>query len=404
MPHRSTQSESDASFGRETIQVLVGPEKKSFTVHKKLLCSTSKFFGESLAAIPTSLLPSPPAARRPPPAACRPAANNRRSGFHDWTLAAAAAAATASATGEGRMRSASCADDLSPASPTRAAALWFSEETPEMFELFVLWLYHRRAFAALVDEAVTSILAAEAESRDSRTASARLHGLHWALVNLHLFAVEVGLPVLQDLAMDAVQDLTLQIKPIGQDDPAVGDRNGIQVDADDSTATQFQVLLSSFPEFCEDYSTHLSRMHTSRANPVVKNPQLRIPTNALRNEERHFGFRMCSFHSHRASVGQGRCPHDRSASNGADIDPWSPVSSESSSEAESDMDSLMSDFDEIVSPVSSQGGFDLLLPSELLPPSKPCSSKPSQPPAAYGAFLGADRKRPDYAGMRRVTE
>ncbi|KAL8318531.1 hypothetical protein RB597_005694 [Gaeumannomyces tritici] len=452
MPHRSTKSESDGSLGNQTIQVLIGPEKKAFTVHKKLLCSTSEFFSESIAAIPTSLLPSPPrGARQPPPAARRPAVN-RRSGFHDWTLAAAAAAATASATGE-HVRSASC-NSLPPparaspsplASPTRMAVLWFSDQTPEMFELFVLWLYHRRAFAALVDEAVTSILAAEAESGDSRTAEVRLRGLHWALVNLHLFAVSVGLPVLQDLAMDAVQDLYLRldwdVSPRfvrflyeREADAALRLRKwavamaawclassssgkGADADADanaDSTATQFQVLLESYPEFCQDYSTHLSRMHSSRTNPVIKNPQLRIPTNALRNEERHFGFRMCSFHSHRASVGQGRCPHDRSGNVAADsdCDKWSPTSSSSSSSTssssfglESDMGSPMSDysFDNIVSPVCSQRGFDLPLPSELLPASKP-PSKPCQPPAAYGDFLTMDWKRSHNMGMRRVTE
>ncbi|KAL8387826.1 hypothetical protein RB595_009647 [Gaeumannomyces hyphopodioides] len=451
MPHRSTKSESDGSFGSETIQVLVGPEKKAFTVHKKLLCSTSEFFSESIAAIPAGLLSPPRGARRPPPVARRPAAN-RRSGFHDWTIAAAAAAATASAAGEGgHVRSASCnslpapaparSSPSPPASPTRVAVLWFADQTPEMFELFVLWLYHRRAFAALVDEAVTSILAAEAESGDSRTAEARLRGLHWALVNLHLFAVAVGLPALQDLAMDAVQDLYLRldwdVSPRfvrflyeREADAALRLRkwavamaawclasssSGKGCSAEgadaDSTAAQFQVLLESYPEFCQDYSTHLSRMHSSRTNPVIKNPQLRIPTNALRNEERHFGFRMCSFHSHRASVGQGRCPHDRSGSNAADgdCDQWSPTpslssSSSSSFEFESDTDSPMSDsgFDNIVSPVSSQRGFDLPLPSELLPASKPC--KPCQPPAAYGDFLSMGWKQPHSMGMRRVTE
>jgi hypothetical protein len=37
---------------------------------------------------------------------------------------------------------------------------------------------------------------------------------------------------------------------------------------------------------------------------------LRIPANRLRNDERAFGFRQCSFHSHRSSVGERRCPHE----------------------------------------------------------------------------------------------
>ncbi len=41
---------------------------------------------------------------------------------------------------------------------------------------------------------------------------------------------------------------------------------------------------------------------------AIKNPQLRLPENKLRSEERFFGFRQCSFHSHRSAVGEGVCP------------------------------------------------------------------------------------------------
>jgi hypothetical protein len=41
---------------------------------------------------------------------------------------------------------------------------------------------------------------------------------------------------------------------------------------------------------------------------MIKNPQLRLPMNKLRNEERFFGFRQCSFHSHRSTIGEGVCP------------------------------------------------------------------------------------------------
>jgi hypothetical protein len=54
---------------------------------------------------------------------------------------------------------------------------------------------------------------------------------------------------------------------------------------------------------------HIQKMSMSRADVRVKNPQLRLPANKLRSGERFFGFRQCTFHSHRATVGEGACPH-----------------------------------------------------------------------------------------------
>lgn len=76
-------------------------------------------------------------------------------------------------------------------------------------------------------------------------------------------------------------------------------------------STRFQRLIDSLPELKDDYDVHMMKMSSSGLDARFKNPQLRIPANKLRNEERAFGFRECSFHSHRATVGEKRCPHER---------------------------------------------------------------------------------------------
>lgn len=292
MPHRKSNSEPAFTLGTEMVRVLIGPHKKSFDIHKKLLCSTSSFFHESLAAIP---------------------------------------------------------DGLTGSSGSKTTVLWFSGESPEMFDLFVLWLYHRQTFGAAVERAISSIVAAEADSGDHEAGAARLRGLRWALVHLHLFAAAVDLPALQDASMDAVQDFYLRLdwdvsprfvrslyerraaeafrmrkwavamvawtlssggssgRCNGDDD--VKNAGLDERDAAESIAAQFQDLMDRYPEFHTDYTTHLRKLVGSRSSVYIKNPQLRIPTNSLRNDERNFGFRMCSFHSHRAAVGQGQCLH-----------------------------------------------------------------------------------------------
>lgn len=73
---------------------------------------------------------------------------------------------------------------------------------------------------------------------------------------------------------------------------------------------EWQRLLDDLPVLDHDYSSHLTKMAGSRgANLRIKNPQLRLPANRLRSEERFFGFRQCSFHCHRSSVGERPCPH-----------------------------------------------------------------------------------------------
>ena len=74
-------------------------------------------------------------------------------------------------------------------------------------------------------------------------------------------------------------------------------------------ADRIQELFDSCPGFWEEYNTHLVKMSKGKLHCHSKNPQLRLPSNNLRNEERQFGYRQCSFHTHRSAVGQGKCPH-----------------------------------------------------------------------------------------------
>ena len=68
-------------------------------------------------------------------------------------------------------------------------------QCPDMFELFYSWMHTGRGFHDFIDDA---------EMNDT------CEELHWDLVNLHLFAAQIQLTVVQDLAMDAIQDLYLR--------------------------------------------------------------------------------------------------------------------------------------------------------------------------------------------------
>jgi hypothetical protein len=86
----------------------------------------------------------------------------------------------------------------------------------------------------------------------------------------------------------------------------------------ESVGSEWQHLMDNTPVLAHDYAMHLAKMAGSRgANLCIKNPQLRLPANKLRSEERFFGFRQCSFHSHRSAVGEGPCPHTRAGMAGA---------------------------------------------------------------------------------------
>ena len=261
--------------------LLIGPEKQRFKVNRKLLCATSSFFRERLDG-----------------------------------------------------------------PQNRSVSLWLPGELPSMFTLFVDWLHTpRHHFRRHLENAV-----AEAAERDPNG----LHDMHWALIRLHLFAAHLSLSHLQDSAMDALQDLYLSCDwdvPPGllsylytrcdalpavrlrrwavamvafsltgstlSSSPAKfhSEYNDLDYDAyddeDDDTANRFRHLIDEIPELSDDYTVHMNKMADSGLDVRFKNPQLRIPANKLRNEERAFGFRECSFHSHRSTVGERRCPHER---------------------------------------------------------------------------------------------
>jgi hypothetical protein len=282
-PHRTSSAKSSTvpplvsplpRSDRATI--LVGPKQVKFKVDKKLLCAASSFFRDQL-------------------------------------------------------------DDPSQA---KTVSLWLPGESPDMFALFVEWLHSRSTFRAYLDDAIHT--AHETSHQATRE-------FHWALIHLHLFGSHLSMYHLQDLAMDALQDLYLRcdwdVAPSlisylytnCESLPSVRLRrwavamvafsmaSGSHMkfhpqDSDTSEPSHFQELLDTHPEFRMDYAVHKQKARASRLDIRLKNPQLRIPANKLRNEERAFGFRECSFHSHRAAVGQRRCPH-------ASLTPETPNSS-----------------------------------------------------------------------------
>ncbi|TPX06993.1 uncharacterized protein E0L32_011061 [Thyridium curvatum] len=320
-------------FDDEAVLVLVGPEKAEFTVHKKLLCTTSNYFRDAIDAIPTAVLPSPPPSNR-----CSPEPDGRSGN-----------------------------DPGSATTTHESLVMWLSTENSDMFDLFILWLYHHQGYqqspsqagiprSAFIDDAAIASAGQEAGS-PSPTNCHKFRALHWSLVRLHLFAAQIDLPALQDTAMDALQDLHLRcdwdvaprlLSLLFSDTNRFSDGGDEDEDASVTPATtcrlrkwavamlafalsgclggcgsksadgvvaegQFQGLLDSLPDLRDQYAGHLAKMAASKADVRIKNPQLRLPENHLRNEERHFGFRQCSFHSHRKVVGQGRCTHAKAS-------------------------------------------------------------------------------------------
>jgi hypothetical protein len=74
-------------------------------------------------------------------------------------------------------------------------------------------------------------------------------------------------------------------------------------------AGQVDRLFATYPPLKADYQIYIKKLSQSKADVRIKNPQLRLPDNRLNSAERFFGFRQCTFHSHRATVGEGTCPH-----------------------------------------------------------------------------------------------
>jgi hypothetical protein len=204
-------------------------------------------------------------------------------------------------------------------------ALWLEDFDPEMFELFAYWLGEQAHHETLCSVSFRPFLD-EAEAQDC------CEELHWDLINLHLFAARIELDSLQDAAMDAIQDLYLRcdwdVTPrlvshiYTECEPEYSYRlrkwtvamaAWSMGETTDATDTSLQELFAACPVFRDDYVAHLAKSSRNRIRLQFKNPQLRLPTNSLRNDERQFGYRQCSFHTHRSSVGQGRCPHDSAA-------------------------------------------------------------------------------------------
>lgn len=244
--------------------LLIGPKKRRFKVNHTLLCEVSPFFQERL-----------------------------EDPFHSQTV-----------------------------------SLWFPSESPAMFGLFVEWVHSPETFRDYLDNAINSAFKkGERASLD----------IHWAIIHLHLFASQLSLDYLQDASMDAIQDLYLKydwdISPKlvvylyteCEAEPATLLRRwvvamlafrlavGSQLKLPDQDSTtldphQFYALFQSLSEFSADYALHMECMKQSGHDVQIKDPKLRISENEEGNDGRFFGFRECSFHSHRSEVGEGPCP------------------------------------------------------------------------------------------------
>ncbi|KAK1755058.1 hypothetical protein QBC47DRAFT_413965 [Echria macrotheca] len=292
--------------GPDMVTVLVGQQQREFHLNRKLLCSTSSFFRAHLESSSSS-----------------------------------------SSTQNGPSSSSSSSSTSSDIDQEdeEEETMWLPAESPDMFALFVLWLHHRRSFASLIDRAIPFSVPSD---------SPQIQSLRWSLARLHIFASIISLPALQDIAMDALQDLYLRcdldvsprfvaylyqecdashavrlrkwavamlawslaccnMTPLSSSplthEQGGGEVSGTSSDKNNNIHALWDKIFAAYPALAEDYRIHLSKMAQSKADIRIKNPQLRLPMNKLRSGERFFGFRQCSFHSHRASVGEGLCPH-----------------------------------------------------------------------------------------------
>lgn len=271
------------------MHILVGPSEQTFTLPRKLVCSTSPFFRTHFKAT----LPSSPS--HPP-----------------------------------------------------TSVLRLPETLPATFELFTLHLHHPRTFTTFINTSIASLAPSDPDTPTSSPDDVDLEpsrlSLHWTLVHLHLFAASITHLPLQDAAMDAIQDLYLHydwevspsfVRYLYTLDPLAARRLrkwaiamvawSISLSTplfSDETPADWQEVLDEIPEFQREYTSHLEKMAGVRrrggdengADVRVKNPQLRLPANKLKAEERYFGFRLCSFHSHRGTVGERPCPHAKDGS------------------------------------------------------------------------------------------
>ena len=258
------------------------------------------------------------------------------------------------------------------------SVIWFREESPAVFELFVLWLYQQsQGLKGLVDE-VTALVSERDNPGGARAVPSTFHeiSLYRGLASLHVFAAKFGIEELQDTALDVLQDVFLRcewhatpkfvkfvydkcdpdygfrlrewavammawtlatrdvdlvslcpgtmdgdgnvIFPTGPSGPTAlssemrsneYSHHSVPPAPLPLVARRFCDLLIRIPDLLEDYCDHVSKLSKLKSSAAMKNPCLRLPSNALNSKERRYGFRMCSFHSHRRQVGQGLCPH-----------------------------------------------------------------------------------------------
>ncbi|KAI1180603.1 hypothetical protein F4777DRAFT_254625 [Nemania sp. FL0916] len=187
-------------------------------------------------------------------------------------------------------------------------------QCPDMFRLFEYWLSERKGFGHFINDAEMNEWCED---------------LHWDLVNLQLFAANIGEAALQDVAMDALQDLYLRCN--WEIDPELVKYVYAECDIEASYCLRslrrwivamiawgmgdveaggaLETIFGECAGLKEEYDYHLKKVAASKLDVDFKNPQLRLPSNKLKSEERQFGYRQCSFHTHRSAVGQGRCPH-----------------------------------------------------------------------------------------------
>ncbi|KJZ73572.1 hypothetical protein HIM_07128 [Hirsutella minnesotensis 3608] len=209
----------------------------------------------------------------------------------------------------------------------------------------------RRPAAAFLDRAADSPPPPPPSSSSSSSASPSSssssghrasRGVHAALVRLHLFAARLAMDELQDRAMDAVQALYLRrdwdvtpgllvflyercdARPAARirrwavamvafslAGAGISDSAAAIALASSSSSSSLSAAAVAAAELPSS-----SRARIAAFGSLAKNPQLRITANSLRNDQRIFGFRECSFHSHRSAVGQARCPHAVGAASG----------------------------------------------------------------------------------------
>ncbi|KAH6619581.1 hypothetical protein B0J18DRAFT_248621 [Chaetomium sp. MPI-SDFR-AT-0129] len=326
----STSKAVVGSLEGDVVRVLVGDEQREFTIHRALLSDSCAFFRGHLESIP--------------------------------------------------IRSTTAPRGNDPDDDDDDSVLWLPNEGPDMFEIFVLWLYQRRRFPAFLTHALPSHIPSPTTASTTSTSTPsptnpqieQFRTLRTNLVRLHLFAAIIDLPAAQDAAMDALQDLYLRFDwsmsprflaflygdceaqhaavrlrkwavamlawtlhgAAAGSLPSPTTPASAPLPSTTSTSTtsptkpppptslptppggpvlgpgpDVERLFTQYPLLRADYRLHLQKMAQSRADVAVKNPQLRLPANGLRSGERLFGFRQCTFHSHRAAVGEGPCPH-----------------------------------------------------------------------------------------------